>query len=58
MEKIFKKTEDIKIFGQGSLGGKGEGLVRINECNIPQTEKLKTRIISTTFYDSFRKIGI
>jgi hypothetical protein len=55
MEKIFKKTGDIKIFGQGSLGGKGEGLVRINECNIPQTEKLKTRIISTTFYDSFRK---
>jgi hypothetical protein len=55
MEKIFKKTGDIKIFGQGSLGGKGEGLVRINECNIPQTEKLTTRILSTTFYDSFRK---
>ena len=55
MEKIFKKTGDIKIFGEGSLGGKGGGLVRINECDIPQTEKLKTRIISTTFYDSFRK---
>ncbi len=57
MEKIFEIAGDVKIFGQGSLGGKGEGLVRINECNIPQTEKLKTRILSTTFYDSFRKRG-
>ena len=54
MEKIFEKTGDIKIFGQGSLGGKGAGLVRINECSIPQTKKLKTRILSTTFYDRFR----
>lgn len=58
MDQIFEKAGDVKIFGQGSLGGKGEGLVRINECNIPQTEKLKTRILSTTFYDSFRKRGV
>lgn len=57
MEKILEKAGDIKVFGQGSLGGKGIGLVRINECSIPQTEKLKTRIISTTFYDSYRNRG-
>jgi hypothetical protein len=57
MDKIFEKAGDIKIFGQGSLGGKGVGLVRINECNIPQTEKLKTRILSTAFYDGFRNEG-
>jgi hypothetical protein len=58
MEKVFEKTGDVKIFGKGSLGGKGEGLVRINGCNIPQTEKLKTRILSTTFYDSFCNKGM
>lgn len=57
MEKVFEKTGDVKIFGKGSLGGKGAGLVRINECNIPQTQKLKTRILSTTFFDKFRKNG-
>jgi hypothetical protein len=57
MKKIFENAGDVKIFGKGSLGGKGEGLVRINECNIPQTEKLTTRILSTTFYDNFRKNG-
>lgn len=55
MEKVFEKTGDVKIFGNGSLGGKGTGLVQINECKIPQTEKLKTRILTTTFFDKFRK---
>lgn len=57
MEKIFEKAGDIKVFGSGSLGGKGVGLVQINKCNIPQTKKLKTRIISTAFYDSFINKG-
>lgn len=57
MERIFVKAEDVKIIGKGSLGGKGEGLVQINECNIPQTRKLKTRILTTAFFDTFRKIG-
>lgn len=55
MEEVFEKTGDVKIFGKGSLGGKGTGLVQINECNIPQTEKLKTRILTTSFFDKFRK---
>jgi len=57
MEEVFQKAGDIKIFGCGSLGGKGAGLVEINKCNIPQTKKLKTRILSTTFFDRFRKQG-
>lgn len=57
MEKVFEKTGDVKIFGRGSLGGKGTGLVLINECDIPQTKNLKTRILSTTFFDKFRKKG-
>jgi hypothetical protein len=57
MADIFEKPGDVKIFGSGSLGGKGAGLVTINECDIPQTKKLKTRILSTIFYDRFRKEG-
>jgi hypothetical protein len=57
MEKVFEKTGDVKIFGKASLGGKGDGLVQINECNIPQAKKLKTRILTTTFFDKFRKNG-
>ena len=57
MERDFEKAEDVKIFGKGSLGGKGEGLVQINESHIPQTRKIKTRILTTTFFDKFRKEG-
>lgn len=57
MEKVFEKTGDVKIFGSGSLGGKGSGLVQINECNIPQSRKLKTRILTTVFFDRFREKG-
>ena len=57
MMDIIEKPGDIKIFGNGSLGGKGAGLVRINECDLPQTEKLKTRILTTTFFDKFTEAG-
>ncbi len=51
--KIVEKIGDVKIYGEGSPGGKGIGLVRINECPIPKAHKLKTRILSTAFYDRF-----
>jgi hypothetical protein len=57
LEKVFEKTGDVKIFGTGSLGGKGNGLVQINECNIPQCRKLKTSILTTVFFDKFREKG-
>jgi hypothetical protein len=57
MEKKTEKSGDFIIFGDGSLGGKGAGLVRLNELDFPQTKKLKTRILSTTFFDRFRTQG-
>ncbi len=47
----------IKIFGDGSPGGKGIGLVRIDECSLPGTEKLKTWILATAFYERFMDRG-
>jgi len=54
MQEICDKAGDIKIYGNGSPGGKGAGLVQINECHIPQTKKLKSRILSTSFFDTFQ----
>ncbi len=48
---------DVKIYGSGQFGGKGTGLVKINECLIPKAHKLRTRILTTTFYDRFRELG-
>ena len=48
---------DVKVYGSGLLGGKGSGLLKINECQIPQAHKLRTRILTTTFYDRFNELG-
>lgn len=56
-EKAFERTGDIKIYGKGSLGGKGAGLVKINENPIPHAHRLRTQILTTTFYDSFVETG-
>lgn len=50
---IVEKVGDVKIYGRGSLGGKGDGLVKINECSIPNAHKLRTRVLTTNFYDRF-----
>jgi len=55
--KIVDRVGDVKIFGIGSLGGKGEGLVKINECSIPKAHKLSTRVLTTTFFDRFIERG-
>lgn len=55
--KIVDKVGDVKIYGKGSLGGKGAGLVKINECNIPNAHKLRTRIFTTAFWDRFMERG-
>lgn len=54
---MIEKIGEVKIFGKGSLGGKGAGLVKINECNIPEVHKLKTLIITTSYYDRFLDLG-
>ena len=56
-EVVVNKVGDVKIFGKGLLGGKGFGLVKINEANIPKAHKLRTRILSTVFYDRFLDDG-
>ena len=52
-EVIVNKVGDVKIYGRGLLGGKGFGLVKINESHIPQAHKLRTRILTTDFYDRY-----
>ncbi|MBN1221796.1 MAG: hypothetical protein JXB23_01015 [Candidatus Aminicenantes bacterium] len=52
-EIIVEKVGDVKIYGKGDLGGKGSGLVKINERSIPNVHKLRTRILTTVFYDRF-----
>ncbi|HEX9971105.1 MAG TPA: hypothetical protein VGD14_03455, partial [bacterium] len=54
---IVEKVGDVKIYGKGSLGGKGDGLVKINECSIPKAHKLRTRVLTTNFYDCFLEHG-
>jgi len=55
--KVAEKIGDVTIYGDGSPGGKGLGLSRINECPIPKVSKLKTRILSTMFYDRYLERG-
>lgn len=50
-------TGDLKVYGDGSPGGKGIGLIMISECTLPQVEKIQTRILSTAFYDHFLAQG-
>lgn len=49
----FEKPGDVKVFGDGQMGGKGAGLAKINACYIPQTKRLRTYIITTSFFDEF-----
>jgi hypothetical protein len=56
-EKVFEKTGEVKIFGKGALGGKGEGLVKINENPIPHAHRLRTQILTTSFFDKFVAAG-
>jgi len=51
--KIQEWPGDVKSYGHGALGGKGTGLVRINECLLPKANKLKTWILTTHFYERF-----
>lgn len=50
---IAEKPGDVKVFGDGQMGGKGTGLARINASYIPQTKKLRTYILTTSFFDEF-----
>jgi hypothetical protein len=51
------KYGKVKVFGSGSVGGKGEGLIKINECPLPRAYKLSTWILTTSFYERFLEGG-
>ena len=46
---------DVRLYGSGAPGGKGEGLIRINECDLHRTGRLKTHVLTTSFYDLYRE---
>ena len=50
---ITEKEGDVKVYGSGAPGGKGAGLIRINEIALQKVGKLKTRILATDFYDRY-----
>jgi hypothetical protein len=54
--RVVEKVGDVKIYGRGLSGGKGEGLIKVNECNIPKAHKLRTRILTTTFYQRYMEL--
>jgi hypothetical protein len=50
---VAEISRDVKVYGKGSLGGKGAGLVKIDELSLPKTGKLRTHILTTSFFDRF-----
>jgi hypothetical protein len=50
---ITEKEGDVKVYGSGAPGGKGAGLIRINEISLLKVGKLKTCILATDFYDRY-----
>ncbi len=45
------------IHGSGELGGKGEGLLLMDQIDLQRAHKLKTHIISSEFYQRYRDAG-
>ncbi|MBN2492920.1 MAG: hypothetical protein JXQ29_18870 [Planctomycetes bacterium] len=54
---VREPAVEVLAYGDGSLGGKGEGLARLNACDIPGVTKLRTRILTTSFFDRFVALG-
>ena len=54
---VIEKIGDVKIYGNGLLGGKGDGLVKINECKLLNAHKLRTRVLSTVFFDKYIELN-
>ncbi len=55
--KTLKIAPDVTAFGEGSPGGKGAGLAKINECLLPRASRLRTWVLTTSFYDRFLERG-
>jgi hypothetical protein len=46
-------AEEVKAYGTGFLGGKGEGLAKLNALSLPKVKKLRTYILSTSYFDRY-----
>ena len=53
----IQHTKDVTIYGQGAFGGKGAGLVKISECDLPRTNRLPTYILTTSLYQRYLERG-
>lgn len=51
----IRTYKEVRVYGSGAMGGKGAGLVKINECDLPRANKLPTHILATDFYDCYRQ---
>jgi hypothetical protein len=47
-------TPSTTVHGKGEIGGKGEGLVILDQHGVKNTGKLRTEIVTTELYDRFR----
>ena len=45
------------VHGAGELGGKGEGLLLMDQIDLDHAHKLKTHIITSEFYERYRDAG-
>jgi hypothetical protein len=52
---VVERAGDVRVYGSGSPGGKGAGLIKTNELSLPKVSKLRTRILATDFYDHYLK---
>lgn len=55
--KQTKAGSITTVFGRGGIGGKGEGLVTLDQINVVGARKLTSQILATEFYDRFRDNG-
>jgi hypothetical protein len=53
--KARREASEVTAYGSGSLGGKGEGLARLNDLPLARVIKLKSHILTTSFFDSYRE---
>jgi len=56
MNKL-RRESGITIHGDGEVGGKGEGLIRLGGAGIRRIAPLKTEVLSTEFYRRFMDNG-
>lgn len=52
-----RQFTEAKVYGQGSPGGKGTGLIKINESDLPRVNKLLCYILATDFFDRYVAAG-